>query len=152
MPHIYFEDLLKVIGLYLCNLSFKFAEDEASFERKFILNCMCPLLEMCESVPLDVFMPILVVSHSFKELHEVHVLSDLLRLILVRRSLNIYLPVELLHALADLFLADLDHWLVVLQPGQVICDGLIVVYFCLVEDHLVLGEERILESEKICSA
>lgn len=84
-------------------------------------------------------MPILVVSDSLEKFHEVHVLTDFLRLIKPGRPFYIDLPVKLLNTLAYFLLGDVYDGLIIFDAIQILDDGLIVIDLCLVHDGFILG-------------
>lgn len=77
-----------------------------------------------QGLPFDVFIPVLIVSHSFKEFHEIDVVPHFLRLTENWRVFYINLPVDVLDALPDLFFADLHDGLITSDFIEILDDGL----------------------------
>jgi hypothetical protein len=110
---------------------------------------MRPFLQTGKSLPLDVLMPILIVSHSLEKFHEVHVLPYFLGLIEPGRPFDIDLPIELLNALADFLLRNLYDGLIIFDAIQILDDRLIVIDLSLIHDGLILGKEGELQLGKV---
>ena len=112
---------------------------------------MCSFLEPSESLSLDIFVPILIVPYAFKELHQVHIFTHLLRLVEHGRPLDIYLPIKFFNALPYFFFGDANNHFTIFDPGQILNNWLIIVDFSFVHNHFVLGKVGVFQMEKVSS-
>jgi len=91
-----FERLLVRFGDFL-----NFGENKALFQCKFYLHHVSLVFEFFDSLFLDFFVPVLVVSNPFKKFHQIYMLSYLLDSGLVDGFLHAYFPVDLLNHIFD---------------------------------------------------
>lgn len=112
---------------------------------------MCSFLQPCECLPLDIFVPILIVPYAFEELHQVHIFTHLLRLVEHGRPLDIYLPIKFFNALPYFLFGDANNHFIISDPSQILNDWLIIVDFSFVHNHFVLGKVGVFQMEKVSS-
>lgn len=100
---------------------------------------MCPFLESFDAFFMQTFLPVLIIAHSFKELHQIHVVTCLDWFIEKSWSFDVEFPVDLLHTLPHFIGCYIDYRILFLQFVQIMQDWLDIKKFCFVENKIVLG-------------